>query len=221
MRLTAFLGKSRCVFCHTAIEKRDGAPLCHACMAEWEKEKELAYVPSASARRYHHLAYYDKCTPSVCRAAVLRAKEKLDAQLCRFLADELTRVLPVTLRADAMVTFVPRRREARLNIGYDQASRLAKGVAKQASLACVPLIKRNVDGMAQKEQDAQGRQTSAACAYLPSRKIDLCKGKQIILIDDVKTTGASLGACIKLLKEHGAGRIDAVTVGTVRKKMRH
>ncbi len=220
MHLTAFFGKSRCVFCNTAIVKRDGAPLCSACMFAWEKEKELAHLPNSTVRRYYHLAYYDKRTPSVCRSAVLRAKEKLDGQLCRFLASELTDVLPITLQKDAIVTFVPRRREARLEIGYDQAKRLAKGVAKKAKLVFAPLLKRNVDGIAQKEQDAEERQMSAACAYMPTRKIALCKGKQIILIDDVKTTGASLGACIKLLKENGARRVDAVTIGTVRRKMR-
>ena len=50
------------------------------------------------------------------------------------------------------------------------------------------------------QRDANVKQSFAA------RRVDLT-GYQVLLIDDIKTSGASVGACCKLLKECGARSI--------------
>ena len=37
-------------------------------------------------------------------------------------------------------------------------------------------------------------------------------GKNILLIDDIYTTGATLNECARILKEGGAGNIDVLTI---------
>ena len=41
---------------------------------------------------------------------------------------------------------------------------------------------------------------------------DNIKGKKIILLDDIYTTGSTVNACAKLLKEKGAKTILVVTI---------
>ena len=45
-----------------------------------------------------------------------------------------------------------------------------------------------------------------------NEKVELVKGRNIILIDDIATTGATLNEARKILKQAGAGKIIAFTI---------
>ena len=61
--------------------------------------------------------------------------------------------------------------------------------------------------------DRSGRPT-ALRAYISAQneKVELVKGRNIILIDDIATTGATLNEARKILKQVGAGKIIAFTI---------
>jgi len=110
-------------------------------------------------------------------------------------------VIPVPLH--------PRKKRER---GYNQAKVLAAELARLRGFKLLdgPLAKiRNTPSQASLE--ANKRQDNVRGVYRTVSEKDL-KGKVVLLVDDVFTTGATLGECSRVLKRAGAKEIRAVTV---------
>lgn len=106
-----------------------------------------------------------------------------------------------------LVTFMPigwlRRRER----GYNQAELLAKAVAEPLGLPCrATLRKRAFTPKQSAQKDAAARQQNAERALLPREGAET-RGKSVVLVDDIVTTGATAAAAVKLLREMGAAKI--------------
>ena len=50
---------------------------------------------------------------------------------------------------------------------------------------------------------------------IPDRAKDAVRGQNLVLIDDVFTTGATLDECARVLKRAGAARVDALCLARV------
>ena len=56
---------------------------------------------------------------------------------------------------------------------------------------------------------ARSRKRNVSGAFELSSELE---GQDVLLVDDVLTTGATVNACASLLKRSGAGRVDVVTL---------
>ena len=107
--------------------------------------------------------------------------------------------------------------------GYNQAEELALAVRSalqkagaNVELDTEALIKRRDEHM-QKHLSSQERFENAEGAYHVHKR-KLCRGKNILLIDDVITTGATGSACAKLLLGAGANAVYLCTVAATPEK---
>ena len=103
-----------------------------------------------------------------------------------------------------IVTYVPRDPDTVLDRGFDQSKELAKRFAKKTGLPFPTLIKHRRGGRKQKELDGKTRFENAKIVYQPGNDSEKCENNNIILIDDVITTGATASACAISLKSLGA-----------------
>ena len=111
--------------------------------------------------------------------------------------------------ADIIFTNVPRRPESIRKYGMDHASLLAKFVAKHFSAQYYqPLISKSKHE--QKHMSREERLKNASFR-LKRRSKDL-NGKTVILIDDIVTTGSSMGVCAMLLRALGAKQIIGAVI---------
>lgn len=95
--------------------------------------------------------------------------------------------------------------------GYNQSELLARAFARETGLPCdCACLLRRRDTPSQTRLNRAGRlanMTDAFACVSPER----IKGKTVLLVDDVATTGATLEGCAQALKAAGAKRVLAYT----------
>lgn len=109
------------------------------------------------------------------------------------------------------VTAVPLGKRRRRRRGYNQAELLARRVAEALQVPYADLLVKARNNPAQRRQSARHRRINVYGAYQVPDDSELWD-KTILLIDDVKTTGATLNECAKMLRMHGARKVYAATV---------
>lgn len=104
---------------------------------------------------------------------------------------------------------------------YNQAAVLAMALAKTSQKTCLPgaLVRtRRTPPQGHLKYDARAQNVKNAFA-LGSGYGTRIYGRNILLVDDVHTTGATLNACAKPLLEGGAARVDTLCLARAVKDM--
>lgn len=124
----------------------------------------------------------------------------------------------LTEQAD-MIVPVPLHRWRLWRRRFNQSALLAHALGQRAGLPChADLLVRQRATPQQKGLSAQGRRDNVRKAFAvnPGHAQNL-KGKTVILVDDVFTSGATLSECAKTLRKAGASRVFALTLARVLK----
>jgi len=108
-----------------------------------------------------------------------------------------------------LIVPVPLHQLKKVNRGYNQSFYLAKGLGKSLNIKVSQrLLKRIKFTQTQTALSLVERQENVGNAF-KARKKRLVKGKNILIIDDVITTGATVNECARVLKNAGAKNIFA------------
>lgn len=147
------------------------------------------------------------------RDLCLRLKSVHHAWLARWATDMLMDVHGDRLRSiqAEMLIPVPLHWRRRLKRGYNQSCEIADQLARRLKVPVRNRLRRlestqKLAGLTKTERAQEMRDVFQAV-----RRHDL-EGKTVILVDDVLTTGATCGACARVLKKAGAKRVVAVVL---------
>ncbi len=112
----------------------------------------------------------------------------------------------VSLPCKFLLVPVPLHKKRLKERGFNQAEILANEVAKGFGAQVANILCRNRNTIPQVDLDEKERQKNVQGVFscLEHSKI---KNQNIILIDDVLTTGATMGECARVLKESGAKEV--------------
>lgn len=108
-----------------------------------------------------------------------------------------------------VVTFVPMSPDREKRRGYNQAELLARELAERMGLPCRPLLQKVRRTGEQHGLRYADRQHNLLDAYRVTDD-SLTEGAAVLLVDDVKTTGATLRECALTLRRGGARSVYAV-----------
>ncbi|HXG85326.1 MAG TPA: ComF family protein [Pyrinomonadaceae bacterium] len=108
---------------------------------------------------------------------------------------------------------VPLSKKRRLERGFNQAAVLAETLSRKTNLPFdeQSLVRVVHTPMHRAAMDTKSRETSVKNAFEVKRP-NFVKGENILLVDDIFTSGATVSNCAKALKEKGAGKVYVLTV---------
>lgn len=131
------------------------------------------------------------------------------AGLLAGLAAEPLRRLPIAVDVLVPVPLASARRRQR---GFNQAELIAQGIAEHLGWPVEPaLLLRVRETPRQTERTASERRENVQGAFRCPEPASVA-GRRVAVVDDVMTTGATLGACAEALKAAGAARVYAIVV---------
>jgi competence protein ComFC len=193
-------GRQLCAVCRDELPRIE-PPLCARCGAPtaWPVERcrecagrRLAFASARAAVGYDVAA----------RRLVHAWKERGLRRLASEAAELVSERLPAP--EVGVLTFVPADRGRRLERGHNPAERLALELAAMWEIPCLPLLERTRGGR-QRGSSATERRTVRGAFRATG-----AAARNVAVIDDVYTTGATAAAAASALRAAGARRVEAV-----------
>ena len=134
--------------------------------------------------------------------------------IVRIMCEELERVIEAELIPEryTLLTPVPLHRVRLRHRGFNQAMLLAEGIAEQFPKAEVSTALQRIRPTQVQSQlnDPKARKNNVKGAFAVDREVDLT-GHQVLLIDDVVTSGGTALECAKALQRAGAESVDVLS----------
>lgn len=197
------------------------APYCHGCGVPFSFDMGAGAIcaPCAAMPPIYTQARSALVYDDASRDLILAFKhgDRLDSVPA--LVPIMTRAgMALITQADYLVP-VPLYRWRLLRRRYNQALLLAYGIGKAAQKSVLPdsLYRvRSTPVQGHMKVDARARNVKNAFAVREKDKAKVT-GKNILLIDDVYTTGATVGECAKALLKAGAAQVNVLTLARVAK----
>lgn len=120
---------------------------------------------------------------------------------------------PYEFKADFIVP-VPMSKTKLRKRGFNQAEVLADALSQQLNIPiCNDVLVKSISFVAQHKLSATRRKSNASHLYSAGKNIDI-KGKTVIIVDDVMTTGSTINSCAEILLEMGAEKIIAAVAAS-------
>ena len=196
-----FLGEPCCAVCGLPFEYAQGAGArCGACLAD----------PPAFEWMRAAVAYGE-----IPRTVALKLKYGGRPGVAETMARLMQRHLPAERSegdGEPVLAPVPLHRWRIWKRGYNQAALIAELLARRAGVpACLDLLERPKSTPPLKAMNPRQRRETVRGAFrIAERHRETVRGRTVVLVDDVFTSGATVDACARVLKRAGAHRVEVL-----------
>ncbi len=153
------------------------------------------------------------------RQMVLALKHGDRQEIARPAALWMARVAKPFLHDDLLIAPVPLHWTRLLKRRYNQSALLAVALARETGLESCPdlLVRCKRTSMQDNKSIEQRFDNLSGSIVSHPKRANRMKGRSVLLIDDVLTSGATLSACTHACREAGAGDIFVLTLARVAK----
>ena len=202
-----------CATCGGSIEKIR-PPRCEICSQPYRGD-----VPTFTCPNCHDEAFHFDCAVAVVRSSgvvremVHRLKYGKELWLGRILAGWMKEGLDdprlQNWKPDALVPVPLHPRKLRER-EFNQAEILCDELSRTCGTRIFSALERRRYTTTQTRLDRRGRRQNLRDAFIPGKNSDVTN-MNLLLVDDVLTTGSTLDACAAVLLESGARSVRALT----------
>lgn len=198
----------RCAFCRRLLPDNVRG-VCSFC------KKKLPYVPADGQVR--NLKNIDKCVAPLyydgpVRESLHRYKFSALTAYADIYSEFMGKCIDENGISCDIITWIPLSRRRLRKRGYDQAELLARLIAKRQGFECVRLLKKLRDNPPQSGTGSPEKRRANVKGIYSCTEPERVKGKTILLIDDIVTTGATLSEAAGVLKKAGAAAVYCAAV---------
>ena len=241
--LSELLFPPKCVGCKERLDifdgkRRDEDAFCPKCRAEWEREKlescpscgvaaiDCACCPSTLKRKYIDCIALIKFGRTLSADRLIYTIKKRRIQKAfSFASDELAKRFKGYCHrynldlSEAIFTNVPRKASSVARYGFDHAKLLSEMTAKLTGNEYAELLVRRGRSRDQKKLSGEERRRNVEGKFAVAPNTDL-KGKTVVLVDDVVTTGNTAYQCIRALRKQGVSKVVLLSIARAPQKKR-
>ncbi len=186
-----------CPVCHT---ERVGGRCCDECRDKTPLVRHVAMMPLIEASLLHqiiHLYKYDFI-------------EGLESTFQLLIAGFLD---TYHFSSVDYIVSVPLHKKRYVERGFNQSERIARILSDGTGIPYIDPLKRIVNTVKQATLDRHHREVNVANAFVVQKDyVEIISGKNIVLVDDVYTTGSTLRECASALKTAGVQEISGWSI---------
>ena len=216
-----YISVPKCVACGKKLDIESKA-LCEECLAEYRTNKELncaicarcydrctcsnTYLSSHGIKHLFKVFRYHPDERHAENSLIYALKEDNRKDVFDFFASELSASIKSADFAfsNPIITNIPRRKSVINKFGYDHAEVLARKISKILNIEYKRTLKSKSE-KSQKETSGTERRTNPNF-FIIEDNLSL-KGRDVIIVDDIVTTGSSLSSAGMLIRALGAKRV--------------
>lgn len=202
----------RCAFCRKILKTGENG-MCNKCDAKISRTNNGGAQGGDFISTCVSPLYYE----NEVRDAILRFKFNDATNYADLFGGFIANCIEENLKGRYdIISWVPLSSKRLKKRGYDQAMLLAMSAALKLDDVAVELLHKHTEVPAQSGVGSSEKRRANISGVYSVADEDLVRGRRILLIDDIVTTGATLSECAKTLKYSGAKEVLCCTLARTR-----
>ncbi len=193
-------GENYCIIC----KAEDCHKICLSCLKSIKRINIINIIDS-NISSYGHYG-------GVLKQLILNLKYKKDFSAGDILSDLLSDYIKDNIEYDNYIlSYIPLSKKSRKKRGFNQCEYIAKKVSEKLNIEVIEVLIKYKDTVEQKTLNKHERGTNIKGAFKIKKGISI-SGCNIILIDDITTTGSTMMEAYKILQENSVKSIKLLTL---------
>lgn len=136
-------------------------------------------------------------------------------EILSLLSQEFLKVYPNYTQENYIFSFAPMHFLRKWKRGYNQSEVISQKLAKNLWVSIKAVLRKAKSTRQQSHLSmSQRRQNLSASIHTSKKYLSLLRGQNIVVCDDVISTGSTLNECAKTLKQNGAKKVIGLIIAS-------